>query len=313
MTTIRLGVFYDGGWFNRLWLYMAHDSKWQSGLAFRGVHGVLRWYVHRELGHPLEAISLGEAHYVLGRPPGLTPEDARVGRWIPVGSSQTWDQILDKEGITRHDTYLAPRPGSVKSVGADVTLALVTADRALSARLDIVVLVASDGHMVPLVRYLRERNITVIVPSIDSFATTLEGVLRPIKTEPALMQEADHAPPWDELVGAGLTDDYPLMFPFVSKIGGAPNVGGPPAKDGYHYGTINNWKGGRGGFGFITANDGTKWYVSAEDLVDCDDLELQVDQSVRFSGRPRPQPGRPYPQARSCRRWDPANAASDSP
>lgn len=147
--SIRLGVFYDGGWFGRLWLYMATASQWKAGLALSGVHDVLRWYVHRNLGHSLASIKLDEAHYVLGRPPELSRPGADGGRWIPRGSEQHWDQILQEEGVTRHDAYLSPRKDARRQVGADVTLALVTSDRAMTADLDIVVLIAPDAHMVP--------------------------------------------------------------------------------------------------------------------------------------------------------------------
>ncbi|MFC7593530.1 hypothetical protein ACFQYP_64870 [Nonomuraea antimicrobica] len=218
-TSIRLGVFYDGGWFGRLWQYMATDSPWKAGLAFGGVHDILRWYVHRDLGHPLNAVTLTETHYVLGRPPELTHPGVDDGRWIPRGSTQEWDRILEGEEITRHDAVLSPRKHARKQMGADVTLALVTFDRAVAASLDIVALIAPDAHLAPLVSYLQQRRITVIVPSICDEYVQSDGSRGEISTESGLTDEADYAPSWNDLLVSGLTEDYRLTYPFVSKAG----------------------------------------------------------------------------------------------
>ncbi|MFC7582404.1 NYN domain-containing protein [Nonomuraea antimicrobica] len=295
---VRLGVFYDGGWFGRLWRHMDENSAWKAGLSFTGVHDILRWYVHRDLGHPLTAVSLAEAHYVLGRPPELTHPGADDGRWIPRASTQEWDRVLQEEGIVRHDAVLSARKDARRQMGADVTLALVTFDRAITAALDMVVLVAPDAHLVPLVRYLQQREVKVIVPSICDESTNPDGSIGQISTEPALTEQADYAPTWNNLLASGLTEEYRLTYPFVSKVGGGSNVGGRPAADGYRYGTINNWN-PAAGFGFITGNDGTKWFIAAQDLPPGYN-SLPKGQPVRFNGRPHPTPGQKYPQARAC-------------
>ncbi|GAA3722429.1 hypothetical protein GCM10022224_104280 [Nonomuraea antimicrobica] len=300
-TSIRLGVFYDGGWFGRLWQYMATDSPWKAGLAFGGVHDILRWYVHRDLGHPLNAVTLTETHYVLGRPPELTHPGVDDGRWIPRGSTQEWDRILEGEEITRHDAVLSPRKHARKQMGADVTLALVTFDRAVAASLDIVALIAPDAHLAPLVSYLQQRRITVIVPSICDEYVQSDGSRGEISTESGLTDEADYAPSWNDLLVSGLTEDYRLTYPFVSKAGGGRNVGGRPAADGYRYGTVNRWN--PTGHGFITENDGTRWFIAARDLAD-GYTALPKGQPVRFNGRPHPAPGKQYPQARACQPYE---------
>ncbi|WP_431929923.1 hypothetical protein [Nonomuraea jabiensis] len=297
-TNVRIGVFYDGGWFSRLWRYTSTISPWKAGLAFGGVADVLRWYVHRDLGYPLAAVSLAETHYVLGRPPELAPPGAER----PRTASQELDKILQEEGIVRHDAVLSPSKNARKQVGADVLLALVTFDRAIAADLDIVALIAPDAHLVPLVRYLQQRGIKVIIPSIYDEYDDPDGFIGQISTQPALTTEADFAPSWNDLLASGLTKEYRLACPFVSKVGGGPNVGGRPAADGYRYGTITRWEAGAS-FGFITDSDGAQWYVAAQDLSD-GGTSLPQGQPVRFNGRPRPAPGKKYPQARACHPHD---------
>jgi hypothetical protein len=60
---IRVGVFYDGGWFSHLWQWFDEHPEWKAAPAFGGIHDALRWYLHHELAKPMSGIAVTEAHY----------------------------------------------------------------------------------------------------------------------------------------------------------------------------------------------------------------------------------------------------------
>ncbi|MBT2234733.1 hypothetical protein [Nonomuraea sp. NEAU-A123] len=303
---LRFGIYYDGGWFTQLWRHMAGHSPWKAGLNFGGVHDLMRWHLHRQYNHPLASVVLAETHYVLGRLPEKADAQTDDSGWVgtPWGSSPMWDRILKEEGIVRHDTAMTATSKAGKShaqIGTDVKLALVTHITATSAKLDIVVLIAPYAHFVPLVWHLHQAGIQVVVPSIYERYSTDTGHRVELITEPALIQAADHTPTWTDLITAGLQNDYRLTYPFVAKAGGGPNIGTARPELGFRYGTVNRWDSGSH-FGFITENDGTRWFVKVGEVKG--GFPLRKGQPVQFRGEPYPAPGRDYPRVRICWAYD---------
>ncbi|MFG1878026.1 NYN domain-containing protein [Sphaerisporangium sp. NPDC049003] len=284
---LRLAVFYDGGWFIHLWGFLADHSKWRAKPAFAGIHDVMRWYLHRELGLPLTQITMDEAHYVLGRPTDSAYREADASG--PFRSmSRGWDELFRNEGIVRHEVLVSDYSGN-REAGADVELALLVYERAIAGSLDAVVLITGDADFLPLVHRLRTLGIRVILPS--SF-TEADGGNHKVRSAPLLIEAADHTPSWESLLDSGLAPEYRLRYPFIEPVKGATTK---RADDGYSYGTVNKWKPGAA-FGFITDTQGTSWFVERQALPP-GLKSLPVGQQVRFNGRPHPAPGRPYPQA----------------
>ncbi|MET8146210.1 NYN domain-containing protein [Sphaerisporangium sp. NPDC005288] len=289
-STLRLGVLYDGGWFMHLWQYVADDSKWKKKLSFGGIHDLMCWYLHKELGTPLADLSVTEAHYVLGKP-AKTDYRLSGGSRRPVGvMSNTWDRVLRKEGIIRHDVACTDESGNGEA-GADVELALLAYELTIARKIDVAILVTGDADFLPLIYRLQERDIRVIVP--DGF-TEADGAGHRVRSAPLLKRHADHAPSWESLLDSGISPDYRLRSPFTDPAGGASSE---RALDGYRYGTVDSWKGGAP-YGFIRDTRGVAWFVNRDDLPP-GLKSLRPGQQVRFNGRERCMPGRKYPQARS--------------
>lgn len=180
---VPIGVFYDGGWFAHVSDYYAHHHPWQARISLQGLHDVLRWHVHTVIGASLEDCVVSESHYVRGR--SATP-------------SRSFERILEQAGIERHDAEL----GDHGEKGADVLLALVAWDRAISAPLRVVVLITGDADLFPLASRLRTRGVHVAVPVID-VEFTGEGERRMLRTAPRLAEAASSAPPMSDLLAAG--------------------------------------------------------------------------------------------------------------
>jgi hypothetical protein len=271
---IPIGVFYDGGWFAHVSDYYAHHHPWHARISLQGLHDVLRWHVHDVLGAPLEDCVVCEGHYVRGR--SATP-------------SRSFEGILEQAGIERHDAEL----GEHGEKGADVLLALVAWDRAISAPLRAVALITGDADLVPLASRLRARGVHMAIPVVDAEFTD-EGEHRVLRTAPRLAEAASSAPPLSDLLAAGLTPSWPLSYPFVIPAS-MPQPAAVAASE-RRRGTITRWEAG-GTSGFITeAVTGASWFVSRDDLPGGAQA-LTPGTSVTFTGSPRPKPGKRYPRA----------------
>ncbi|GAA1015529.1 hypothetical protein Aple_050520 [Acrocarpospora pleiomorpha] len=289
--SLRLGVFYDGGWFSHLWHFMADHSPWRAKLNFFGVHGMLRWHLHRVLGVPVEAITVEEAHYMLGRP-GPDGMDYRGRAAAPM-----WDLVLRRSGVTRHDAKMT----EVGELDADSRLNGLVSDRAREATLDVVALVSGDSCHLSLIRRLHAEGVRVIVPTIYEEYPGDYGERERVYTAPGLGPAADFAPDWMELIAGTLKDrSYRLAYPFEEQAAGQPVRNGRD-RDGWRYGTVNRWENGRG-FGFVTDSVGVHWYVEARAFRDGAGLPLALGCQVRFTGKPTVAPGKKYPQINRAER-----------
>jgi hypothetical protein len=287
---LRLGVFYDGGWFSGLWHFMAEHSPWKAKLNFFGVHGMLRWHLHRVSRVPVAAITVAEAHYVLGRP-GPDGMDYR-GR----AAGPLWDLVLKRSGIVRHDAKMT----KVGEHDADERLNGLVAERAREAKLDVVALVSGDSCHLSLIRRLQRDGVKVLVPTIYQEYSGDYGEREVKYTAPGLGRAADYAPDWMELIAGTLADKrYRLAYPFEETAAGQV-VGEGRDRDGWRHGTINQWMDGRG-FGFVTDTRGVHWYVDDRAFREGVD-GLAVGCPVRFTGSPTVARGRKYPQINRAER-----------
>ena len=288
-TPIRLGVFYDGGWFNHLWRWADQHSQWRAAPSFPGIHDALRWHLHHTHHTPLQQVTLVCAHYVLGRrTAGMR------------GAAPEWDLTLRREGLQRHDARVA----GGHEIDADKILGRVTEDRVRADRLNAVALITGDTGFIPLLQRLRDSGTTVIVPSIH----TTFGEHGRLVTTTRLLHAADQTPLWTDLLTTALEPAYPLAFPFTEPVEG---VISKPAPDGYWYGTINHWPTGDDS-GFITDRGGRRWFATRSALP-AETPEVTRGQPVRFTGRPRPTPGHEYPRAITVRPFEPTGPLLFSP
>jgi cold shock CspA family protein len=290
---LRIGVFYDGGWFSWVWRWFADESAWASAPAFRGIHDALRWYVHRRLDRPLSNITLTCADYVLGRPDQVDSDGG-----LPRTAGRQWDKILQLSGITRHDA----RHINGHQIDADALLADIMREQTTKLDLNVVVLITGDADFRPLAQDLAVTR-TVVIPRINqSFDSRAKSrVLTPSQ----LLAAADLTPSWTSMIADALELDYPLAYPLIHPL---PGPFPPPDPDGWRPGTINRWRRGEQ-FGFITDRRGHSWFTTVEALPDGID-SLPEGHCVRFKGSTTTERDQKYPRARLVHPYQPSHTGS---
>ena len=120
-----------------------------------------------------------DSHYFRGR---LNATEAQQ-RGSVLYYDRVFDDILMSSGVTTHYSPLRSGSGGRKGEkGIDVWFALEAYESATLRSLDVVVLIASDGDYVPLVRKLHALGTKVVVLAWDFEFTTDNGSQRVTRT-----------------------------------------------------------------------------------------------------------------------------------
>ena len=185
----RIGVFYDGYYFSHVSNYYNYHHERRSRISVTGLHAFIRDEVARREGSETRYCQIVESHYFRGR---LGAADAQT-RDILLKERQ-FEDVLVREGVCPHyvamqvDSDGVPRPEK----GIDVWFALEAFEVALLKKLDVVVLVASDGNYVPLVRKLNALGTRVMVLGWDFRSTNADNPPRPVRTSQSLLNEVSY-------------------------------------------------------------------------------------------------------------------------
>ncbi|MBO9641303.1 MAG: NYN domain-containing protein, partial [Siphonobacter aquaeclarae] len=103
-----------------------------------------------------------------------------------------FDDLLLAEGVTTHYLPVRTSFNNKYEKGIDVWLALEAYEMALHKKFDVLVLIASDGDFVPLVRKLNTLGTKVMVLSWDFEYTTEDGQKMVTRTSQDLLEEASY-------------------------------------------------------------------------------------------------------------------------
>ena len=120
--------------------------------------------------------------------------------------------MLHAEGITTH--YLPVRTesdGSRHEKGIDVLLALEAFELAFYKKFDILVLIASDGDYVPLVKKLNALGVRVMLLSWDFEYTNAAGKTNVTRTSQALLEECTYPVAMHEIIDNRVRRNDPLI------------------------------------------------------------------------------------------------------
>ena len=102
-----------------------------------------------------------DAHYFRSR---LNAQEASQ-RGSQLYYERVFDDILMSEGVTTHYLPVRNKFGRKEDRGVEVWLAMEALELGIHKMFDVVVLIASDGDYVPLVRKLNTLGIRVIILS----------------------------------------------------------------------------------------------------------------------------------------------------
>ena len=180
---IRIGIFYDGTFFNCGSNYFNYCHDRRARIRIGGLHELICAEVAASEGRDVRDCQVVEAHYFRGR---LTASEAEAKDLLL--RERKFDDVLMREGISTH--YLEMTSRGEK--GIDVLLALEAFGRSVEGSLNVCVLVAGDGDFRPLVRKLKAAGIRVMVVGWDFEETDDSGFEHQTFVSRGLLREADH-------------------------------------------------------------------------------------------------------------------------
>lgn len=148
----RIGIFYDGSYFNYAQRYFYHQCK-LGWLDFRPFHALIENYVRvKDQGYSNYRIVYAAWFQGLFHSKQATEKQLRFDRNLY--------HDLMHAGI--EPKYLPVSQSGRAEKGADVALAIEALQVGLEGKIEIAVLVSGDGDLVPLVRALMKQGVRVM-------------------------------------------------------------------------------------------------------------------------------------------------------
>lgn len=278
----RIGIFYDGNYFYHVSNYYRYGHPRHSRLSIPGLHEFIKRYVSLQDEISPEFCQVVDCHYFRGRLPAMEARERKI-----LLNERVFDDILMQEGIVTH--YLPITRGVEK--GVDVSLALEALELTLFKKFNVVVLIASDGDYIPLVRKLNSLGTRVMVLGWDFEYTDDNGNTRYTSTSGRLLNEAAYPLRMHDFINGvkHLPDINPDML-FVNNIQSetyltdeneAGDSGmGIPSAPGRKRGRIVSLK---GGYGFISSDIPQKQlFFFTEELRNCEFNQLMVGDLMEY-------------------------------
>lgn len=276
---IRIGVFYDGNYFWQVSNYYAYSHVRKKRLSVPGLHEFIRHQVAEEEGSDVRLCQIVDAHYFRGR---LNAYDAGQ-RGDMIFWDRVFDDVLMNEGVNTHymplkNTYDGQRQ---QEKGIDVWLALEAYEMAVYKKFNVLVLVASDGDYVPLIRKLNTLGTRVMVLSWDFEYTTDTGQRYVTRTSQDLLEEVTYPIAMHEIIDNRVRRNDPLINNLFVNTELKKPISGKPvtAPVNVNDGEILSLK---NGYGFIKYPPNNLFFHHST-LIDTDFNDLQVGDKVEFT------------------------------
>lgn len=170
---IRIAVFYDGNYFNRVSNFYKFNHTRRKRISISGLHEFIESKAS-ELEKTDKALcQVVEAHYFRGRF-SVRDLESYEGKIKKTGyaneqlkNDRIFDEVLSLENVTTHFMRMDTNQSPPKEVGIDVWFALEAYDLAVHKRFDILALIGCDGDYVPLIRKLNSIGTRVMLLAWD--------------------------------------------------------------------------------------------------------------------------------------------------
>lgn len=199
----RIGVFYDGGYFQAVSDYYKFYHQRAARISVKGLHEFAANRVATEEEIKPRYCRVIDAHYFRGRFSAY--DTAQKNR---LEQERTFDDILMRENIVTH--YL-PRGFQSGEQGIDVWFALEAYELAVYKRFDVIVLVACDGDYLPLIRKLHTLHTRVMLLAWDFEYTDSRGTPRTTRTAQSLINEATYPVMMHEVIDSRSPKDKEII------------------------------------------------------------------------------------------------------
>ena len=280
LSLTRIGVFYDGNYFLHVSNYYNYSHERRSRLSVSGLHHFIRNQVAQQESQDERLCQIVDAHYFRGR---LTAGDAQK-QDNSLYYDRVFDDILSAEGVTTHFLPVKIKNGVRHEKGIDVWLALEAFELAFYKRFNVLVLIASDGDYVPLIRKLNTLGTRVMVLSWDFEYTSDNGKPMTTRTSQDLLEEVTYPVAMHEIIDNRVRRNEPLInnlfVPQTQKrVFDKPINTEKKIVTNAKNGTIMNLK---NGFGFIKYPPNNLFF-HYQNLVDVDFNDLKIDDKVEFT------------------------------
>lgn len=272
---IRIGVFYDGNYFLHVSNYYNYEHIRRRRLNIAGLHEFIRHQVGQEEGTDVKLCQIVDSHYFRGR---LNAQEASQ-KADTLYWDRVFDDILMSQGITTHFLPLKSFGGIKQEKGIDVWLALEAFELAFYKRFNVLVLIASDGDYVPLVRKLNTLGTRVMVLSWDFEYTTDSGKKFITRTSQDLLEEVTYPIAMHEIIDNRVKRNEPLIMNlFVAGENKRILLDAQTEKSNIKYGEILSLK---NGFGFIKYPPNNLFFHFTS-VLDSDFNDLKAGDKVQF-------------------------------
>lgn len=273
---LRIGVFYDGNYFLHVSNFYNYVHPRKRRLSISGLHEFIRQQVAQEEGREFHLCQIVDAHYFRGR---LSAQEA-AQRGNQLYYDRVFEDILMSENVVTHYLPVKNFFGRKEEKGIDVWLALEAFELTMYKEFDVLVLIASDGDYVPLVRKVNTIGTRVMVLSWDFEYTNDEGQKMVTRTSQDLLEVVTFPVQMNEIIDNRIKRNDPMVNnlfvqqdynSFYKKYFGSPNE----VKTSEVLSLKN-------GYGFIKyPNNNLFFYYN--DVIDCDFNDLMVGDRVEFN------------------------------
>ncbi|MFK8056136.1 MAG: NYN domain-containing protein [Saprospiraceae bacterium] len=157
----RVGVFYDGNYFLHVSNFYNYNHDRKRRISIAGLHDFIKAKVAEEENTEAHLCSIVEAKYFRGR---LSAKSAKE-KDNRLYYDRVFSDILMSEYVQSQHLPLRSNHGRLEEKGIDVLLAVEAMALAGLDQIDVLVLIASDGDYVPLVRKLPALGVRTMILS----------------------------------------------------------------------------------------------------------------------------------------------------
>lgn len=184
---IKIGVFYDGGFFSHVSNYYNYHHSKKSRVSISGLHEFIRSQVSQFEGVDIRYCQIVDSHYFRGRFSAYEAQNKDK-----LLAERVFEDVLMKEGVVTHFLPLLSRNNITSEKGIDVWLALEAFELSIYKKFQVVVLIASDSDYVPLIRKLNTLGIKVMILAWDLEYTDSNNTVMKTTTSVLLLDEATY-------------------------------------------------------------------------------------------------------------------------
>jgi len=212
---VKIGVFYDGGYFTHVNNYYRHTHEIRSRIGFSGLHNFIRHTVAEKEGVDHGICHILDAHFFRGR---FSAKEANE-RLNQLYNDRILDEVLMYSNITPHYLPVKHVNGETtkREKGVDVLMALETFELCMYKRYDVVVLVASDGDHLPLVRKLHGLGSKTMLLGWNFEFINENGKIHSTKVSGDMLKEVSYPLNMSELIERDIESSNPIMADMFLK------------------------------------------------------------------------------------------------